>query len=284
MGQLIVEGRMRIICLIIKKLKGCVSQVKELFTMWKNTKMIMLVALTAALYAAILIPFKGIPLIPGITEIRPAQIIAATFPLFFGPAGAWGLAIGNLIGDMFGTLGVGSIFGFIGNFFIGVVLYKLWRTFGKEAVVKSGKDFAVYAFCVICGAFLCGAIIAWGLEVLGILPFAALGTIIPLNNTIMPLVLGPALIALLYPRIKKWGLMWQDIMDEEDISKQKLVIPARVMVAVGAIGAIAVGLAISTGAYGAALAGFGAGTVGIGVIAAVAPFILLALIALLFLI
>lgn len=64
------------------------ATVKELFSMWKNTKMIMLVALTAALYAAILIPFKGIPLIPGVTEIRPAQIIAGTFPLFFGPAGA----------------------------------------------------------------------------------------------------------------------------------------------------------------------------------------------------
>ncbi|MBT9143721.1 MAG: hypothetical protein DDT32_01620 [Syntrophomonadaceae bacterium] len=244
----------------------------------------MLVALTAALYVAILIPFKGIPLIPGFTEIRPAQIIAATFPLFFGPAGAWGLAIGNLIGDMFGTLTLGSIFGFIGNLFIGVVIYKLWRTFGKEAIVKSGKDYAIYALCVICSAFLCGAIIAWGLEVLGLLPFAALGTIIPLNNTIMPLVLGPVLLALLYPRIKKWGLRWQDIMDEKDISKQKLVIPARIMVAVGSIGAIVVGLAISTGVYGAALAGFGVGTVGVGVIVAVAPFILLAVTPLLFLI
>ena len=256
---------------------------KELFSMWKNTKMIMLVALTAGLYAAILIPFKGIPLIPGFTEIRPAQIIAATFPLFFGPAGAWGLAIGNLIGDMFGTLGLGSLFGFIGNFFSGVVLYKVWRSFGKEPIVKSKKDYGIYALAVICGGFLCGAIIAWGLEVTGALPFAALGTIIPLNNTIMPLILGPALIALLYPRIKKWGLLWQDVMEDEEVSKPKLVIPARIMVAIGSIGAIIVGLAISTGAYGAAFAGFGAGTVGIGVIAAVAPFLLLALIALLFL-
>jgi len=258
--------------------------VKELFTMWKNTKMIMLVALTAALYAAILIPFKGFPLIPGFTEIRPAQIISATFPLFFGPAGAWGLAIGNLIGDMFGTLGLGSIFGFIGNFFSGVAMYKLWRTFKVEPFIKSAKTYGFYAVAVISGGFLCGAIIAWGLEVLGILPFAALGTIIPLNNTIMPLVLGPALIALLYPRIKKWGLLWQDIMDEEDVSKPKLVVPAQIMVVVGSIGAILVGLALSTGLYEATLAGFAAGTVGIGVIAAVAPFLLLALIALLFLI
>lgn len=245
--------------------------------MWKNTKMIMLVALTAALYAAILIPFKGIPLIPGVTEIRPAQIIAGTFPLLFGPAGAWGLAIGNLIGDMFGTLGPGSIFGFIGNFFSGVILYKLWKSFGKEPIIKSAKDYGIYALSVISGGFFCGATIAWGLEVLGTLPFAALGTIIPLNNTILPLILGPALIALLYPRIKKWGLLWEDVMEEEDISKRRLVIPARFMVAVGSIGAIVVGLILSTGVYGATLAGFAGIAGGIGVIAAVLPFLLIAL-------
>lgn len=254
------------------------ATVKELFSMWKNTKMIMLVALTAALYAAILIPFKGIPLIPGVTEIRPAQIIAGTFPLFFGPAGAWGLAIGNLIGDMFGTLGVGSLFGFIGNFFSGVVQYKMWRSFKKEPIIQSGKDYGVYAISLISGGFLCGAIIAWGLEVLGTLPYAALGTIIPLNNCILPLVLGPALIGLLYPRIKKWGLLWEDVMDEEDVSKPRLAVTGRILAAIGSIGAIVIGLAISTGVYEATLAGFSGTGGSIGVIVSVLPFILLAII------
>ena len=257
---------------------------KELFSMWKNTRMIMLVALTAALYAAILIPFKGIPLVPGITEIRPAQVIAATFPLFFGPAGAWGLALGNLIGDMFGTLSVASIFGFIGNFFMGATYYKLWRTFGKEPVIKSGSDYGLYALTVLCAAFLCGAIIGWGVELLGMWPFASLGIIISLNNSILPLILGPALLAILYPRIKKWGLLWEDIMDQEDISKPRFIIPARIMVVVGSLGAVLVGLAVSTGAYDATLAAMVPGTAAVGVIAAVAPFIIITILALLFLI
>ena len=32
---------------------------KEIFTMWKNTRMIILTALAAAIYAAFLIVFKG---------------------------------------------------------------------------------------------------------------------------------------------------------------------------------------------------------------------------------
>ena len=41
-------------------------------------------ALTAALYAALLIPFKPIPIIPGFTEIRPAVAVPLVFGLLFG--------------------------------------------------------------------------------------------------------------------------------------------------------------------------------------------------------
>ncbi|MEN8173699.1 MAG: QueT transporter family protein, partial [Chloroflexota bacterium] len=70
---------------------------KEVISMWKNTRMIILVALTAAIYAAFLIAFKGgIVIVPGITEVRPANVFPPVFGLLFGPAGAWGSAIGNL--------------------------------------------------------------------------------------------------------------------------------------------------------------------------------------------
>ncbi len=41
---------------------------KEIFFMWKDTRMVVLTALSAAIYAAVLIPFKPIPIIPGFTE------------------------------------------------------------------------------------------------------------------------------------------------------------------------------------------------------------------------
>ncbi len=93
---------------------------KEVISMWKYTRMIILVALSAAIYATGLIAFKGIViLVPGITEVRPANVFPIVFGLLFGPAAAWGSAIGNTIGDVIGgTLSLGSIFGFLGNFYL----------------------------------------------------------------------------------------------------------------------------------------------------------------------
>lgn len=248
---------------------------KELWTMWKNTRMITMTALTAAIFAALLIPFKGIPIIPGITEFRPAQIIATTFPIFFGPAGAWGVAIGNLIGDFFGTLGPGSFFGFFGNLFEGYVIYKIWQALKKEPTIKSGGDFFQYVLAVILSGVTCAMIIAWGLEVLGMFPFAVLGTIITLNNVIVPIFLGPPLILLLYPRIKKWDLIWTDVMDPEDISTVKSPTLGLALMWIGGLGGLIVGLLLSTGLYGAKLAGFGAGHTGTGVVLGLIPFIVI---------
>jgi len=198
---------------------------REIFKMWKSTKMVVLVALCAGLYAALLIPFKALVLIPGITEFRPASALPVVFGLLFGPAGAWGAAIGNLIGDFFGSLGIGSAFGFVGNFMFAYVPYKLWKNLGmvnsndNEPNLKSGRKISAYVVAAIGGALACALIIGWGLEVLGFVPFAALGAIISLNNSIPSIVLGIPLLVVLYPRIKKWDLLWTDIMPEEDLPK-----------------------------------------------------------------
>jgi hypothetical protein len=82
---------------------------REIFTMWRHTQMVVLVALSAAIYAAVLIPFKGFTIIPGFTEVRPANVFPFVFGLLFGPAGAWGAVIGKPYrGLFFGTLGIGS--------------------------------------------------------------------------------------------------------------------------------------------------------------------------------
>jgi len=60
--------------------------------MWSNTRMVVLTAISAALYAAILIPFKVVALIPGITEFRPANAVPVVCSFLFGPAAAWGSA------------------------------------------------------------------------------------------------------------------------------------------------------------------------------------------------
>src|SRR5262245_63166527 len=100
---------------------------RDLIVMWGNTRMVVLTAMSASLYAAILIPFKVLPLIPGVTEFRPANAIPVVCSFLFGPAGAWGAAIGNLIGDFFGGLGPGDFFGFFANLFYGLIPYAIWE-------------------------------------------------------------------------------------------------------------------------------------------------------------
>jgi energy-coupling factor transport system substrate-specific component len=208
---------------------------------------VVLVALSAAIYAAVLIPFKGFPLVPGYIELRPANAFPIVFGLLFGPAGAWGAAIGNLIGDFFGTLSLGSIGGFVGNFFLALLPYKMRSVFFRrdenmEENVDSGKKFGVYILLVLLASAVCAVIIAWLIDLLGFFPFVAFFALIFFNNAVMGGVLGPILLLALYPRVKRWGLLWTEIMEPEEVSSSRLQRTGAILVWVGAIGAVVVGL------------------------------------------
>ncbi|BBL80248.1 hypothetical protein RxyAA322_21020 [Rubrobacter xylanophilus] len=260
---------------------------REVFTMWRHTQMVVLVALSAAIYAAILIPFKGFTIIPGFTEVRPANVFPFVFGLLFGPAGAWGAAIGNLIGDFFGTLGLGSIGGFVGNFFLGFVPYKMWGTFFRrgenaEPNVNSAKKLAVYVAVTILASAVCAVWIGWWVDLLGFVPFAALGAIITVNNAIAGLVLGPILLLVLYPRVKRWGLLWTEIMEPEEVPASRFRLLGNVLMWIGGLGGLIVGLAIGLGLYeqGLAAAGFAAGGAGgLGIGLGLVPFLILIVVA-----
>jgi energy-coupling factor transport system substrate-specific component len=242
---------------------------KEVFTMWRHTQMVVLVALSAAIYAAVLIPLKGFPIIPGAIEIRPANVFPFVFSLLFGPAGAWGAAIGNLIGDFFGTLTVGSIGGFIGNFFLGLLPYKLWGSFFRGGDVEpnpnTAKKLAVYVAIVIIVSVVCASIIAWFVALLELFPFTPVLLLIASNNVIPGIVLGPILLIALYPRVKRFGLLWTEIMEPEEVSAPRFQILGNVLVWVGGIGALITGLLIEAGGFGGGI------TVGLALI----PFLVL---------
>jgi len=261
---------------------------KEVITMWKNTRMIILVALSAAIYAAFLIAFKGgIVLVPGITEVRPANVFPPVFGLLFGPAGAWGSAIGNLIGDIFGgTMGVGSIFGFFGNFFLGFVPYKMWgATFGlvkKDDMapkMNSWQKILAFEIVALVGSAACAIIIAWYLDLAGMIPFAFLGITITVNNFAAAVVLGPILVGLFYTRVQRWGLLWTDIMDEEDVAKGFSINLGAILMTVGALGGLIVGILVAIGAAGQQVYGFTGESGQLAVWLAVLPFLVLIIIA-----
>src|SRR5215203_278740 len=247
---------------------------KEVFTMWRHTQLVVLVALSAAIYAAVLIPFQGFTLVPGYISLRPANVFPIVFGLLFGPAGAWGAAIGNLIGDFFGTLSLGSVAGFVGNFFLALLPYKMWSAYFRsdeniETNVDSGKKLGVYIAVVVVASVACAVIISWWVALLGFIPFQVTLPLIVFNNAIMAGVLGPILLLALYPRVKRWGLLWTEIMEPEEVSASRLRGVGNVLVWVGSIGGAVVGLILSL---------TGASPMGAGLGLALVPFLIAVLV------
>jgi energy-coupling factor transport system substrate-specific component len=200
---------------------------KAAWTMWKNTRMIILVAVCAAIYGAALIAFKtALPIIPGFTELRVANIFPMVFGLLFGPAGAWGTAIGNFMGDLFGgTIGPGSIPGFVGNFLLGYLPYAMWtRVFPFRKISREWKAEGSWRW----------------------INYFLLTKMIALNNTLASWIGVVLLVSVFSATRDHLGLFWADVMDEGDIGKPIagtfgawLVIVASV---VGLLGGVITGL------------------------------------------
>lgn len=217
---------------------------REVWRMWHYSTMVVLTVLTAGSFAAILIPFKGIPLIPGITELRPANVIPVVFGLLFGPAGAWGAAFGNLIGDFFGTLGMGSFFGFWGNFLAAYLPYKMWQ---DRPLGRLQRHLPCFVLAVLLGASGCALVVGFGLEALKLLPFSIIAVAVFINNAIIALILGPLLLSLLQPRVSRWDLYWAELMDAEDRLSGPAPRLGLALVWLGAGGGYLLGLALGFG-------------------------------------
>ena len=195
---------------------------KELIKLWEKTKMVVLVAISAGLYAAILIPFKMIQIIPGITELRPGVCIPIVCSLFFGPAAAWGSAIGNIVADFAGQFGPGSFFGIIGNFLYGYLPYRIWRKYKVRTSKKIStvNDYFFLICVVILASAVCASTISWGLHLIG-LPFYSVAWIIFFNNVIFGALLVPILCNWLDDRVYAWHLNYEDIIPANQFSGQR---------------------------------------------------------------
>ena len=143
---------------------------------------------------------------------------------------------------------------------------------------RPGKGFTILASAI------CAVWIAWFNDLIGFVPFAALASIITVNNAIAGLVLGPILLLVLYPRVKRWGLLWTEIMSPDEVAASRFQRLGNLLMWVGGLGGLIVGLALGLGLYeqGIAAAGFapsagGAGGLTIGL--ALLPFLILIVVA-----
>jgi len=257
---------------------------RELVSMWGNTRMVVLTAVTAALYSAILIPFKVIPLIPGVTELRPANAVPIVCSFLFGPAAAWGAAIGNVIGDFFGGFGPGDVFGFIGNFLYALVPYKIWAaTGGGRPIPRAAAGWWLrFGAAIGLASLLCATVIGWGLNLLGFHPFSLLAPVVLFNNALSAFLLAPALLYAVYSRVAGARLLHEDVLPTAAPPALRRWLGVLLVVG-GSVAAFVAGLELSLGRWQpewlAETTGSG-GTRALAVGLGVPPFLLVALVGL----
>ena len=188
----------------------------DLLAMWKSPKMIALMLFTAVLYAALLFPFQGFALFNGHVDFgRVGLGVPVAFSFLFGSAGAWGLAIGNVIYDAVTfQVNAASIFGFIGNLLIGYIPYKLWKVVTVEKPdLRSLKKLGLFAGSVLLACSLCGVVIGWGLDWLGITSFMPTALVIALTDALWAIVVGSIVLALSYGYVSKSKLLYTNILN-----------------------------------------------------------------------
>jgi len=132
----------------------------------------------------------------------------------FGPAAAWGAAIGNIIGDFFGGIGPGDFFGCVGNFLYGLAPYKIWELIAGDQppVPKTVSSWGRFVFTVFLASAICAVFIGWGLHLLGFVPFSVLGNIILFNNFISSMLFAPLFLAVIYPRVARGRLLYLNLL------------------------------------------------------------------------
>lgn len=172
---------------------------QEILSAFKSKKTRWQIVICALVFIGMAVPFKVMVLIEGFTEVRPVNAVPVVVGLLFGPAGAWGCAIGNLAADLFGTFSRGSVLGFIGNFIAAWLPYKLWHLSGKRETpnVKNLKNIIRFIYISAVAACATAIFIACGLDVFFDMWMPRIFWIIIINDFGFPLLFGlPFLIVL----------------------------------------------------------------------------------------
>lgn len=165
----------------------------ELVSAWTDRNGRIWIGATALFYVLVLIPFNY----PGIDifgfSLRPAAFMLVTLGILFGPAGAWGLGIGNIAGDFFGgSWSAMSIFGFFINVLIPYLSYRLFFHLMRGRAIR--RDYRTIV-CFLAVSFIvistCMALLAACGTVFFDRPFLAKAASYLGNNLFWAMVVGP---------------------------------------------------------------------------------------------
>ena len=171
---------------------------KEIFTVFRKKSAWGHMVLSAVVFFAIALPFRSLlTLLPGVTEIRPANMVPLVFGIQFGPAAAWGISIGNLISDILsGSNAFVCATGFVVNFFYTYIPYKLWYTIrlGKEPIrpvqLHTVLEIVKYILVVLIDSFVTTVSLSLIFEAAGFQSFFSSFPLLFFNNFDFAIILG----------------------------------------------------------------------------------------------
>lgn len=161
--------------------------------------------ISAAIFFAVALPFKYLfSLVPGVTEIRPANVVPPVLGILFGLPAAVGISVGNLISDILGGSNAFiCVTGFIANFLYSYLPYRMWYTeFDSKGKVtppnlSSMKDVLKFIYVIFINSLLVTILLMLIFETAG---FGASGDNAPLlffNNFDFAVILGVPLLSIL---------------------------------------------------------------------------------------
>ncbi len=180
---------------------------------------LMLGVVCAAIYGAALWATSFLPTIPGVTWVRPANMLSELYTVNFGYTGALAAAAGNSLGDLMRGQFNPTILWWIfplEAIATGLVVY--WGVTDPSLRSTRGK-IEWLIFGVIAQGLITGFGIALGLSLSGVVPSAALqaiGATISLNEGIPAIASGFVQYAL-FPRIVRMGLWWGRDLDKSNV-------------------------------------------------------------------
>ncbi len=183
-----------------------------------NVKAVVVVAMTAALSVILQVVGAVIVLVPGTITFRADALIRFPFGAIFGMPAVWGAMISNIIGDaLAGTLGPGSVAGFIITWWMPYLLYRFYKPILDDYSMKKGsavwKYYVVtFLWCIIGPLYLC-----CNFQYLSLYPNEVIWPVIfpsVVVTTFIGGLLGPVVARVIGPAAKRYGLSRDEVKYE----------------------------------------------------------------------
>jgi len=185
------------------------NSMHELAGVLTDRKGLTWIAVNALFAVLVLVPFNQYHWeIAGIA-LRPAAVLPVVCGILWGPAAAWGLGIGNVAGDLFGSWSFMSIFGFLINFLYPYLAYRLWHRMMKGHEIHL-DFFAMGCFWVVTlvATFTCMLLLAACGTIFFARPFESKFISYFGNNIFWAMIAGPILFRLMFEPAFRNGLVF----------------------------------------------------------------------------